>query len=243
MRGRARRFNPAPAVPPHGAGNQCIAPQLSRGPRRGGAQRGRVAAPVVQLPLGFSGAVLAGGNSTRMGRDKAGLALADGETLLHRTVALLRAAGAAEVLVSVRAGQTRGVPGTREIPDELPDAGPLAGLAAVLGASAQPQVLVLAVDLARMTPEFLRELRARAATGRGVVPVDARGVQPLAAVYPAAAAESARRALADGRRSLRAWAEELARAGLVELWPVPAAAAGALANCNTPEDWAALERG
>ena len=50
-------------------------------------------------PAGFSGVVLAGGKSSRMGRDKATLFVA-GETLLARQLRLLAEAGGAELLVS-----------------------------------------------------------------------------------------------------------------------------------------------
>ena len=59
-------------------------------------ERGLLAVP---RGLSFTGVVLAGGRSSRMGRDKALLEI-DGCTLLDRAVALLHEAGAATVIVS-----------------------------------------------------------------------------------------------------------------------------------------------
>ena len=73
-----------------------------------------------------TGLVLAGGHSRRMGRDKTVLEF-NGQTLLQRTVALLQTLFPS-VLVSVRGiREDVAVP---QVVDELPDAGPLAGLAA-----------------------------------------------------------------------------------------------------------------
>src|SRR5581483_8996521 len=91
------------------------------------------------------GAVMAGGRSTRFGRDKALLEL-DGETLLSRTVRTLSQA-TDEVLVvgpPERAGQVAGV---TVLQDGLLGAGPLAGIATALSARPGDAVLAVAVDM------------------------------------------------------------------------------------------------
>ena len=81
-----------------------------------------------------SGAVLAGGESRRMGRDKAWLRIA-GEPLWRRQVNVLRAAGAEPVWVVRRRGQ-RGLSGEiSHVWDAWENAGPLAGLEAALTAA------------------------------------------------------------------------------------------------------------
>ncbi|MCP1727283.1 molybdopterin-guanine dinucleotide biosynthesis protein A [Natronospira proteinivora] len=82
------------------------------------------AATVNPMP-DFAGLVLAGGASSRMGRDKAALPWR-GRTLLDHAVQTLDAAGAAPVLVS---GER---PAYDYVPDQYPACGPLGGLASVL---------------------------------------------------------------------------------------------------------------
>lgn len=188
--------------------------------------------------LRFSGAVLAGGRSTRMGTDKALLQLPGGESLLAHGVNALRTAGASEVLVSLRVDQRYGILGAREVHDPAADSGPLAGIVSVLAAAKESLVFVLAVDLAAVTPAFLLGLVKQATPGCGVIPEDVEGLQPLAAIYPVMAAARAQRALAERRLSLRAFATELEREGLMRRVALDAVAATELRNCNTPEQWA-----
>src|SRR5271170_3122087 len=143
-----------------------------------------VGAPSVKLPR-CSGAVLAGGRSTRMGVDKAFLRVGR-ELLIERQLRCLRAAGAGELLISGRNGVDYSSFGARGVYDQHADAGPLAGVAAVLQASSCPQVFVLAVDLPAMTSAMVRKIISRCGDNSGCVPVDDDGIQPLAAVYPKA---------------------------------------------------------
>lgn len=99
-------------------------------------------ASTVERASGFMGVVLAGGKSTRMGRDKALLELA-GRTLLDRAVDLLRQAGAAPIVVSGHR------PSYDSVPDLWKGRGPLGGLASVLKArplSPGRGLIVLPVD-------------------------------------------------------------------------------------------------
>ena len=95
--------------------------------------------------------VLAGGRSTRMGRDKAMLPW-HGRPLLDHMIGLAREAGIDHVYVS---GDR---PGYRSIPDLEPGLGPLGGLASATAALPDGRLLVLAVDMPRLTPGLLRAL-------------------------------------------------------------------------------------
>ena len=64
----------------------------------------------------FSAAVLAGGLSSRMGRDKAALPFG-GTTLLDFQVQKLRSLGMEDIMIS---GTEQQIPGTRPIPDVYP---------------------------------------------------------------------------------------------------------------------------
>src|SRR3954467_15750089 len=83
-----------------------------------------------------SGLLLAGGESRRMGSDKAGLVLG-GEALWRRQLRTLRAAGVGEILISRGALPALEVKehGVVQIPDVAESAGPLGGLLAGLRAT------------------------------------------------------------------------------------------------------------
>ncbi|MEC7481368.1 MAG: molybdenum cofactor guanylyltransferase [Pseudomonadota bacterium] len=106
------------------------------------------------------GLVLAGGQSRRMGQDKA-LMRYQGRTLIDNASLLLQSASCDKVLIS------RNAPGF--LNDRIEDAGPLSGVHAVLDALSQfdnhngnpCELLVLPVDMPQMTPELLRILVSR----------------------------------------------------------------------------------
>ena len=106
------------------------------------------------------GLVLAGGQSRRMGQDKA-LMRYQGRTLIDNASLLLQSASCDKVLIS------RNAPGF--LNDRIEDAGPLSGVHAVLDALSQSdnhngnpcELLVLPVDMPQMTPELLRILVSR----------------------------------------------------------------------------------
>jgi molybdopterin-guanine dinucleotide biosynthesis protein A len=106
------------------------------------------------------GLVLAGGQSRRMGQDKA-LMRYQGRTLIDNASLLLQSASCDKVLIS------RNAPGF--LNDKIEDAGPLSGVHAVLDALSQfdnhngnpCELLVLPVDMPQMTPELLRILVSR----------------------------------------------------------------------------------
>ena len=186
--------------------------------------------------IAFTGVVLAGGRSTRMGRDKALLTLPNGRTLLEQAVATLRELGATEILVSIGSDKTYGLPGTRELPDVQADCGPLGGLHACLSAAKEQLCVVLAVDLPAMTPEYLRGLVSQTQARRGAVPVSDSSAEPLAAVYPKEALAEVQRALDTGDFSLQKLVRRLEQAGLVDCVPVAPSERTLFANWNSPED-------
>ena len=189
---------------------------------------------------GFSGVVLAGGKSSRMGQDKASL-LVSGETLLMRQLRLLAEAGCDELLVSA-ANSTLKIatpsPSVRVLSDKIPEAGPLAGIESALAAACHDRVLVVAVDLPAMSAKLLRRLLALTTPGVGVVPVLAGRFEPLVAVYPREAHPEAVARLSRGELALQSFV----RAGLAAGWlresGVPVVEEICFTNWNRPEDLA-----
>src|SRR5687767_11220565 len=92
-----------------------------------------------------TGVVLAGGRSSRFGRDKALLELG-GETLLARAVRVLSGV-AGEVLVLGPPERAVQAPTARILPDERPGDGPLPALASALRAMRGDRILAVATDM------------------------------------------------------------------------------------------------
>lgn len=139
---------------------------------------------------GLSGVVLCGGDSTRMGSDKAALVL-DGERLVDRAVRRLGEVADPVMVAPGRAGRLDPAPAAWcEVDDVMEGRGPLAGIAAALAASPQPLVAVVAVDMVQLDGPMLAWLATLWSPGdTAVVPLDEHGrTQPLHAVYAASAA-------------------------------------------------------
>jgi molybdopterin-guanine dinucleotide biosynthesis protein A len=184
----------------------------------------------------LSGLILAGGLSSRMGRDKALLALRDGRTLLQRQADVLREAGVTNLLLSIRPGAEQTLVGATIVADAVAGAGPLAGIAAGLRAAHTGLVLALAVDMPQLDHEHLRQLLALASPEHGVVPVVNGQIEPLVAIYPAALAASAESALAGGEYGVQVWVRSEAGKGALLLWDAPPEWAEAVRSWNAPSD-------
>lgn len=183
----------------------------------------------------FAAAVLAGGASTRMGRDKALIEM-EGTSLLERQLRLLASLRPAELWLSGRCLLSGMPAGIRTVPDRVAGQGPLGGLDAVLSSMGVAQVLVVAVDMPFLSEPFLRALLEARIAGKGIVPRSSDGLQPLAAVYPRTLQPVVERRLAAGLLSLRAFVEECCALDLVSDWPVPSEFERCLMNCNSPAD-------
>jgi molybdenum cofactor guanylyltransferase len=196
----------------------------------------------MMMPSAFSAVLLAGGTSRRMGVDKALLQVPGGHApsppllLWQRQLQTLQALEPAEILIS---GPRRpGFPAAmRCVADRLPFCGPLGGLATCLAQVTTPWLLVLAIDLPLMETEFLARLLRACESGKGAVPRNpARYYEPLAAVYPRAAAQMANAALDAGRLRLQGFVNELVRAALVQTYPLNAGDLRLFQNWNTLHD-------
>ncbi len=189
-------------------------------------------------PAQLTGAVLAGGHSRRMGKDKAALVV-NGQPLWLRQVGVLRAAGAATVGIVRRADQPP-LPLDEGIPlwvDAVADAGPLAGLHAALTACRTDWVAVLAVDLPRIDAGWFAGLAGLCGSGRGAAAQHADGAfEPLAAIYPRAALAEVTTRLRGPDFSLQALAAALFARQLLARVPLPDADRWRLENWNTPAD-------
>jgi molybdopterin-guanine dinucleotide biosynthesis protein A len=183
----------------------------------------------------FTAVLLAGGESRRMGRDKATMNFG-GQPLWQRQLQMLRGLRPESLMVSARTAPDW-LPGDAQLLlDDAPSRGPLGGLTKALASIETMHLVVLAVDLPFMTGEELRRSLKLATEHCGVVPRVGARVEPLAAVYPAVAIVDFRDALAGSDFSLQSIVCRLAAAGKVKLRPVPETDAHLYQNWNQPSD-------
>jgi molybdopterin-guanine dinucleotide biosynthesis protein A len=198
-------------------------------------------------PRAGDGIVLAGGRSSRFGRDKL-VEPIDGAPLLWRPIRALAAAGCVHVLVVVGpdGAEPSLPPELRSIVqlarDSEPFGGPLVGLRAGLAASEAPRVVVAAGDQPALRPELLRLLAstaAAAAAPAAVVLVDPAGIRrPLpCALDRRLALAAAEELLATGERRLRTMLERLVSVVLEEpTWRVADPDANWTLDIDAPAD-------
>jgi len=163
-----------------------------------------------------AGFILAGGASSRMGRDK-GLLDFGGVPLILHTARLIEPL-VAEVAVVGSLDRYTNL-GLHVIADDVqiqsgPDQsgyGPLAGIATALAATRSPWNLVLACDMPYLSAEWLNWLLSRAMRSRGeaVIPRSERGIEPLAAIYRRECGAKVAAALARGVRKVSDAIDEL----------------------------------
>ena len=180
--------------------------------------------------------VMAGGDSSRMGTDKANVTL--GEKTLLQTVTATMQQLFPQVIVSVRQPRT-GID-LPQVCDELPNGGPLAGLVASLGQITTPWAFMVACDMPFVVPEVVEllagyrfkppthpstPLSGREQVGgessspdkgrpggvmyQAVVPVVHGHPQPLAAFYATSCLAPLRASLAAQQKGLRGALKQL----------------------------------
>jgi molybdenum cofactor guanylyltransferase len=181
------------------------------------------------------GLVLAGGRSSRMGRDKATLEVG-GQLLVQGQIRTLRRAGIQDIFLSLPPEGPSPVPEIPVVRDRREGMGPLAGIVAGLEAGAPRPILVLAVDMPQVQPRFLRKLLDRSRSGVGVAPRIGDRWEPLCAIYPTEALALAQGFLTGDHRSPSALLDALQAAGLVEAAPVPSSSTATLKSWNRPDD-------
>ena len=186
------------------------------------------------------GVILAGGRSSRMGRDKAGLCI-NNESLLLRARRSLLAAGCERVLLS---GPPRQDWPDACIPDQLTGAGPVGGIISVihqLTRHARPELMMLfiPVDAPLLSPELLRALMDKTEVDGCIIddtplPVALRITNAVLTQCSATLPDL----LAGKSRSIKCFLQPLRLAHLSQTGAIKPQ----LTNVNTPAEWEGLCR-
>jgi len=160
----------------------------------------------------FSAVLLAGGESRRMGMDKATF-LFGGKPLWQIQLETLRRLRPAEIFLSAKTDPSWRPADVQFIADIPPSCGPLSGLAASLAKIHSVHLLALAIDMPFMTENYLRSICDAIEPGRGVIALMDNRAEPLAAVYPREAEIDFRTALAGTDFSLQNVVRRLVTSG------------------------------
>jgi molybdopterin-guanine dinucleotide biosynthesis protein A len=183
----------------------------------------------------LSAVLLAGGESRRMGRDKATI-IFEGEPLWQRQLRTLAQVGADQIFVSARNDPAWRPNDVVFVPDGDESHGPWSGLAATFAAISPTHLLVLAIDMPLMSAAYLNCLRELMQPSLGVVPVLDGRFEPLAAIYPREVHVDLAN-IADF--SLQAFVRKIADAGKVAVVDVTEHDVPLFRNLNDPRDLAA----
>jgi len=183
--------------------------------------------------------LLAGGESRRMGQDKATLPF-HGKPLWQVQLELLQKLEPTEIFVSARTDPVWRPADVQFVADDSPSRGPLSGLAAALAQIHSDYLLALAIDMAFMTEEYLTFLCTQIAPGGGVITKIEDRFEPLAAIYPKKALPNFQSALSGTDFSLQAVARRLVAEGKLHVTSVTEDERRFFRNLNAPVDMAAL---
>lgn len=178
----------------------------------------------------ITGAVLAGGQGSRMGGQDKGWILYQGTPLINHALNRL-APQVDRLLISANRNLDRyGALGIPVLPDRRPGfPGPLGGVEAALMATETPLLLTIPCDSPDFPPDLADQLGARMAPGVDAVVARSGGFrQPVFALYRTHLAGDLGRFLDEGGRAVGAWLDQLQTE-----W-VEFADPAAFRNCNEP---------
>jgi len=191
---------------------------------------------------GVTGAILAGGESRRLGRDKATLLLG-GKPLAH-WVAEALAPAVTELWLITNHPQTHLALNLPLVTDLVPFQGPLGGLATALFYARSPWVLLTSVDAPFLSPRLAAALAAAAAktTRPALVCRSQRNVEPFPGLYAVRLLSRLQDFFLQERRTFMAFLDpQRPEVWGPEIWRTFDPEGLSFENLNQPEDLARLE--
>lgn len=184
----------------------------------------------------ITGVVLAGGQSTRFGRNKA-LVKWQGQFLIQHVINALTAV-LDECFLVTNTPATYAFLDLPMIADRYKNQGPLAGIDAALHHCRTPWIFAVACDMPALSPELITFLCGLAGKGAdAVIPWPATGPEPLCGLYHENARHTIAGQLQASKGRLKDLLDKLAvRRVLEEEMPALAGSARLLANVNRETD-------
>lgn len=188
----------------------------------------------------ISAVLLAGGESRRMGRDKATMMFRR-KPLWQIQLDLLRKLQPAKILISARSDPPWRPNEFEFVADDPPSRGPLSGVVATLARTQSSHLLTLAIDMPLMNEAHLRSLWLRAEPGCGVLPMIDNRAEPLAAIYPSEARGDFVAALSGNDFSMQRLTKRLVASGRLCAVNVPKSQEKFYRNLNEPVELDVLQ--
>lgn len=191
--------------------------------------------------------ILAGGGSTRFGRDKALVEFA-GKPMLARMIALM--CGLADGVKIVSARGKYGEFGTEVVEDRWPGEGPLGGIITALLHTEMREPacewnMIVSCDMPFLTPNWMTFVAERATKSAAsvILPYSEHGPEPLCACYRTSAAQPLRDVFESGMRKVtRALKQVEAEVLDVRDWKRFDSAGRLFWNMNTAADYEEARR-
>jgi molybdopterin-guanine dinucleotide biosynthesis protein A len=187
----------------------------------------------------ISAVLLAGGESRRMGTDKAAL-LFRGKPLWQIQLELLRKLEPTEIFISARTDPVWRPASVKFVADDPPSRGPLSGVAASLAKMRTKHLLALAIDMPFINQEYLKFLCNLIAPDSGVIARIDNRFEPLAAIYPQDALADFHRALSGKDFSMQSLVAHLVATGNIRVTSVTEGERKLFMNVNELSDLATL---
>lgn len=186
-----------------------------------------------------AGVILAGGESSRMGENKALLEI-NGTRIIETAYRLMSDLFDEVLLVTNSPESYKFIP-CRKIADIYSGMGPLAGIHAALSACTAHRAFVIACDMPGLNPQLIRELSGMPGGADVIVPETPGGLEPLHALYDKSCLPGMAKMLREGERSILSFFD------LARIRRVPREQIAALdpdfssfRNINTPEEYRLL---
>ena len=197
-------------------------------------QNEEILTPISIHPI--TAVILAGGQSRRMGQDKA-LLMVKGVPLIRHTIDTVQSVTQTIFVMTPRIEKYRALvtPDCELVKELSPTQGPLAAFSRILPRINQDWILLLACDLPHLSITALQTwvsyLPDVSDDTVAVLPRHSKGWEPLCGFYHRRCLRSLQAFVQHGGRSFQDWLSQVA---VTEL---PLTDVKTVFNCNTPEDW------
>ena len=181
---------------------------------------------------GVTGAILIGGQSRRLGRDKVLLPY-EGKPLAVHLQELFESLFSNVLLIGHPRPELEAL-GLTCTPDIIPDKGVLGGIYTALIAATTPHVFVAGADMPFLSSSLISKILDHRYDANAIIPRGPRGLEPLCAVYSASCANAIQQSFANDTLKVMA-----ALCGLTVVSPEITVGNGEpdpFININYPED-------
>ncbi len=183
----------------------------------------------------ITGAILAGGKSSRMGRDKALLDL-DGAPFIEHITNTLKTVFERVIIISDHAKQYEFL----KLPiykDRYKDCGPLAGIQTALTEADSNAVFISSCDIPFLSPTFIHYVIARERHNDVTLVLGGNSLEPLCGLYKKSCLPVIEKQLQQGRYSVRACLKKLHTRILSQPLDTQHNHVHPLMNINIPRDY------